>query len=380
MSKFKPLQYLDYIESKYTDIWVNIEATIVECQISNLWNTRLCYVPYGVVKLCMIQYYSNVKIVSASETFSDMALIAALAPWRRSKQTYSFSNYLQNELWSGLTNIDDTKALPTSVLDTLPYKSIFIDCPLELYGAGKVSGFFVSRNYDDSSQTGIDCNYSSVNNMTLEVIFLVDNKPTHAYPIYLDTSKTLGFTLDKIEDFFIQHIVNMPEMQGVSYKYIKEYINTESNNEGIKCIQSSKENLLKALRLVLYLCAKNAEIKENEEQKRIYRKPQTENTFKNKFTEVVKWDVGKELGEAYKNRVIRTREQFIRDDIDNIELTSISHTKSTRKAPHTRSGHFRHYYKDNGVGEKIVVAVWVDDMEINKPNPDKLKMTSINVI
>ena len=54
----------------------------------------------------------------------------------------------------------------------------------------------------------------------------------------------------------------------------------------------------KAIQLVLYICAANAEISENPKQKAITRKSTNNSQPKDAFREVRKWDVGYRIGNA----------------------------------------------------------------------------------
>ena len=50
------------------------------------------------------------------------------------------------------------------------------------------------------------------------------------------------------------------------------------------------------LQLVLYICAQNSEITEDERQKYITRKPQKKEYIKDKYREIQKWNCGTQTG------------------------------------------------------------------------------------
>ena len=116
----------------------------------------------------------------------------------------------------------------------------------------------------------------------------------------------------------------------------------------------------------MYLCAQNADIQEDPEQKKIYKPGQK---VADKPREVRKWDVGENLGE--KIRIIKTRKSQSLDDDSTKFLEAENENpekiqKSSRKyknRPHMRRAHWHHYWV--GEGRKNLVLKWINSMFIN---------------
>jgi hypothetical protein len=106
----------------------------------------------------------------------------------------------------------------------------------------------------------------------------------------------------------------------------------------------------------MYLCAKNADIEENEEQKRVYR---PSNYIKNKFSEVRKWDVGV--------RVIKEHKAAQNTDC----ATTSSDGDSTRRRPrqHWRKAHW-HTYWIGPKNEQTKVLKFIAPILVNDNNDE----------
>lgn len=129
-------------------------------------------------------------------------------------------------------------------------------------------------------------------------------------------------------------------------------------------IKFAHDFITKALQLVLYICAANADITENPEQKQITRKPATRTKPKDALREVRKWDVGYRIGS-----IIRKSSE---EDSVHEQRVSTSR-KSSPKRPHVRKGHFHHYWigskSDNN---RTLVLKWVAPMFINTALEEEL--------
>lgn len=117
------------------------------------------------------------------------------------------------------------------------------------------------------------------------------------------------------------------------------------------------------LQLILYICAENKDMQENEQQKTITRKPSNKDKPKDAFREIRKWDVGYRIG-----NVIRKHDNAERSNNSN-ETTSTS--AGTSKRPHSRRGHYHHYWigseKD---GSRRIILKWIAPMFINGGDDD----------
>lgn len=129
-------------------------------------------------------------------------------------------------------------------------------------------------------------------------------------------------------------------------------------------IQFTHDFITKALQLVLYICADNADISENIQQKQITRKPTTETEPKDILREVRKWDVGYRIGSIIRKSTNEV--QIQEQEVDKKH-------KSSPKRPHVRKGHFHHYWvgskSDNS---RVLVLKWVAPMFINTALDEEL--------
>jgi hypothetical protein len=105
------------------------------------------------------------------------------------------------------------------------------------------------------------------------------------------------------------------------------------------------------LQLVLYICSKNAEVDENPEQKKIYRKPKSETQIKDRYREIQKWDVGQKTGQNIR-KYNPTHVHYVYEGKGETGTSS-------PKRPHLRSGHWHHYWTGPKDGERTLVLNWV---------------------
>lgn len=93
------------------------------------------------------------------------------------------------------------------------------------------------------------------------------------------------------------------------------------------------------LQLILYICAENSEITENETQKKIRKVPAKiagKTIIKDRFSEVQKNDCGKSIAVKIRN--------FNTNKNNNVIYISENTGKGSRKSPHSRRGHWHHYW------------------------------------
>lgn len=108
------------------------------------------------------------------------------------------------------------------------------------------------------------------------------------------------------------------------------------------------EFLRKALQLVLYVCASNAEISPNSEQALITKRS---STIKDRYAEIRKWDVGARYGAAI--RQYRKKESLPVSD-------EKAHGTHASPRPHMRRGHWHNYWTDpkSDPGQRKLALKW----------------------
>lgn len=248
--KCLPLQMLKNITAKYPNAWDIIETTRKERgQKSTIWEgitsnwPSWCYIPMGY---CL-------SIASTQETdmvlqVRDAALMSALAPWRLSKEIYSFDAELASDLYD--QPLDE---LPTIVFDRLPFPAIYIEAPGLVLDDEQFAGFFVSREYDPRR-----------GDVELRLTFCKSNGISCPCYISYDSASTIAEAVDKM-------LAGYGDKQGT--------------------LELSK----KAMQLVLYLCTSNPEVSiVQTDVKRPISHP------KDSYKEIRTWSVGVRYGAAMK--------------------------------------------------------------------------------
>lgn len=238
--KCLPLQILKRISAKYPDAWEIIETTRSERgRESSIWAEPTstwpdwCYIPMGyclsITKATERDKFQQVK---------DAAVMSALAPWRYSKEIYSFDKELANDLYE-----QPLDHLPVVIFERLPFPAIYIEAP----DLG-VDGFFVSREFDPVRKD-------------TEIRLTFCDRDGQIWPAFV--TYDLASTLDEaVEKMALSGIADLVK---------------------------------KSMQLVLYLCTSNPEVRPRQKQiKRSVSRP------KDSYREIRTWDVGLRYGAAIK--------------------------------------------------------------------------------
>lgn len=310
-----PLEILKKVSSENPEIWDDIEkARKVNMDFHySLW-PQWCYVP---VSLCMdlvsqndISAYQNEESLIYARKAQ---IISALASWRASKEIF----VLDPDVEKILSEQDDTKVDP-EILLKLPYDSFYIKTNFLDIEEG-IDGFLVSLDYD---KTGNEIRFT----------YLCKDLSYFELPLILNY-ETIQQTLDVLFEDFDND----------------EWVDDKWNHKLWNILNSS-------LQFVLYILSVNAEIKENETQKKVY-KPSNGSTkvAKDKYSQIRKWDVGYRIGATIRaNRAIIEQEREYR-----------THPGShSSKRPHMRRGHWHNYWTGPRKGERKLVLKWVPPMFI----------------
>lgn len=99
-------------------------------------------------------------------------------------------------------------------------------------------------------------------------------------------------------------------------------------------IEELSHFLRKVLQAILYVCAINADVEPNSEQKTVTKRSTT-GVIRDRYAEIRKWDVGIRVGSA----VRRFRQTKQTSSTDTARQGSHS-----PKRPHIRRGHWHHYW------------------------------------
>lgn len=332
----EPLKLINRVKASikgYGDVY-KIFDTFRTARYANdlVWDETKCYLPLSV-------FMEITKFLNRDKFNDDIAYDAVALfhtyNWRRHKQIYSFDSEFANVLVQS-----DASDVDTSVFEHLPYTSFYVDIPdgcITCNDKGEylctIQGFFCSRNVpmNGAAEDLMDC---------LMLYFVTDQNHVIACPVKVKQ----GVTVQESTDAYLETLDYATNGDGDI---------REQYNEVTKMIPYLLNN---ATQLILYLCSMNMDIAENPEQKKIYRAPSKVSKPQDKLSEVRKWDVGYRIGQ-----VIRKTKQT---ESENTVVGS-SH-KSSAKRPHSRRGHFHHFWvgKRDSEERKLIVK-WIAPMYIN---------------
>lgn len=248
----------------------------------------------------------------------------ALATWRLSKEVYQLDPDFAQLLFEQTNDLD----IPSEIFLQLPYPCFYIEVPDLFFGAKPIHGFFVNLEYD-------------VNNgdRELQLYFLYQDGTGFGYPIHID-EHTISDNMAHVAKEALYNSRNDKFIQAQTYQAIQE-------------TDALQELLLKALQVVLYILASNAEIVPNSEQSFITKRGAT---IKDKYSEIRKWDVGIRIGAA------------IRQKSASVEKGESTKTASGHSSPrpHMRRGHWHHYWTGprNVSENRRLILKWLSPMAV----------------
>lgn len=285
--------------------------------------------------MCILPIAGGMAV--AGEIGLDQALygykISAVYAWRKYKEIYSFDSDLVDMLFE---QADDELDIPIDILKQMPYPCIYVQY--------HDRGFFAYFEHD-------------VNNNQFEFRFwdVADGDSGFPIIIHIEEECTIKDALDKT---FAEAKRNIAE-RGLSTNY--DFVLESGQSLIVK-------HAAKLLQLVLYICADNSEKEENPEQKSVTRRsPDSEKKPKDTFREIRKWDVGYRIGS--KIRRMKPKDS----DINTESSEPSTHSKSSKKSPHARRGHWHHYWTGarDSDGRKLILK-WTAPMFINGNDDDNI--------
>ena len=169
-----PLQALKRISWDFPDLFPMIDDVVEERdpEMANRWDHKLVYAPVGLAHAAMLEIGGPAAALLYS---LDLALVTALAGWRKAKTIYDFSPVLAEELVKSARSEEMT--MPLSTL-ALPYWSIYIKPNIKEWD---IDGFFVYYDDDLNSKTGkhikeLRFTPLSKNGDALPTIYLMQNE------------------------------------------------------------------------------------------------------------------------------------------------------------------------------------------------------------
>lgn len=321
--EYLPLSFLKKYHLEFPKIWEDVED-MRRSKGESLpdWDNR-CYIPIAGI-LASLSQGNNDMIFSIADK---AAIYAALAPWRKFKEVYRFSTEMEELLYQQADDI----VVPIEALSSLPYPCIYIEANIDIDG-DKVHGFFAHIEHDQNTQ-----------NLELRFLFLTE-KDMRPYPIALHLIEG-GTIKDGLEEMFRVAQRNINQIGGRFPLFdIKTFNETNCTIVG------------KAIQLVLYICASNAEIAEDPQQSKITRRSVV---VKDKFSEVRRWDVATRIAVN-----IRKAGNIIHMEREEKETPLTEGRRSPR--PHIRRGHWHHFWTGSQQeNNRKLILRWVEPTFIN---------------
>lgn len=326
-----PLKMVQEFKQKFPDVWEYCDCSLnMPFEKLNFeWDRTRCVLPTYICLPIMKQLYEQ-----KNEPFdiTDVATLKVLYSWRKYKEVYSFDSDLANMLMSSSS---DEFVVPTSSMLSAPYPAFYVQIDGE--NDLGIKGFFCTFDYIVLSDEDTD---KLTKQFSFNILGIYDNM-NFACPLIIRDGITIKESIDYLRKMF-----------------------TEDKDFDPKILDMAIDFIPKALQLVLYICAANADICENPQQKQITRKPMTGIKPKDTLREVRKWDVGYRIGSIIRKST---------DEVQIQEQEGDKKYKSSPKRPHVRKGHFHHYWvgskSDNS---RVLVLKWVAPMFINTALDEEL--------
>lgn len=305
-----PLEFLQTISKKYPRIWDYTDRALTQKANGELSWSDLCYLPiYDAGTILMQEYGCPIERAAGLA-----GCISALAAWRQDKRIYQFTRDLTAELVSHYQDIE----IPVEIFHHMPAKCVYISFPYDK-SEEPIDGFFAWIEHDVSEKR--------YEKLELRLLYMSpEGEATAQFIIHLQPHTNLSNGIDAAINQMRKNSQNEILMRGIE-----------------DFIQSQKTAICQVVQLLLYVCAENADITEDEEQSKIYNI----STFKirDKFREIRKYNVGVSLSKA-------------------IQTNKKQKKEGSPKASHIRRAHWHHYWVGTGDNRTLVLR-WLSPMLIN---------------
>lgn len=266
--------------------------------------------------------------LSDAEAAAGAAELTACWMWRQNKIIYSFDPDMAAALAKQAEDVKDTDVLPADLLMHLPYPCIYIKAPDLLE---HTDGFWAWMDYDinrNGPELRIQWVMQTMDASIPQVIHIVP-----------------GGT---IQDCFLDTIRTTQE-------HLKEPIDVSHPAE-------SSRILLKAIQLLLYILAENADVEDESPDVRVIQKHHggkiAGKIITDKAGEVQAKNVGVRIGAAFRKAKRKPAE------------SGTGTGTGSKKRPHMRRGHWHHYWTGPMGGERNLILRWTAPTMIH-PDADK---------
>ena len=283
-------------------------------QLDEFRKAEVCWPDYCVLPVNAACSYLASKDISPGEGSS----LTACWLWRQNKVIFRFDENLVEML---AESIEDTDILPAELLLHPPYPTVYIKAPNLIEGR---DGFFYFVDYDvNSGRTELNIVWLTPDGVLPQVLHLVPG----------GTIKEC--TNDMLRTVLSHTGLGVPSSLGLGSGLAPLL------REAASLMQTE---MLKAISLLLYLVSQNADITDDQPYKK-KRRPYIVDTAK----EIHTFSVGLRIGATIRK---------------SAQGTAVGTGLGSRKRPHSRRGHWHHFWT-GPKGEQKLVLKWLAPMYIN---------------
>lgn len=324
---YPPLDLVNQTAAKYPQVWEKLEILLNTNGNPGIgtW-PDWCYLPMAasleVAKLYTGEGYGFAKLGQ---------LLAALGPWRKSKEVYQFDPDLEAVLFE-----QDDLSLPAEILYQLPYNCLYISSRV----AAGIIGFFAHLEYDINTARP-----------ELRFLFVAEDYDWIGVPVHLDHQNLLD-SMDAVRQEGIRQTFQRHDADTL----IALEKSQEKDNKFVRDV------LVRAMQLVLYICAANSAIEPSPEQALYTRRS---DVIKDRYSEIRKWDVGVRIGQAIRG---------YRDNLQAEGPKKEGQPNNPRRpvAAHIRRAHWHHFWigPKKEPGERKLIVKWIPHLYIGGSEED----------
>lgn len=333
---------LDAVKSfgmKYPRFWDNMEMFHKLNGNPELgsWH-RLCYAPIAAAISSL-----TAEGLSTPDAVAQAGFGAALAAWRQTKFIYEFDETLADEL---IGQSDDI-VIPVDVVYQMPAQAIYIKYPPN---DSEVDGFLAALESDPESREN-----------ELRIYLLYKQAPI-SFAVHLMPGGTINDGINRAIEVIRQN----------QAKYQDNVYESSQFDLSVAYINEMRAELVRMVNLFLYVCAENADIEEDKEQSKIYRRP---SRIRDKFSEIKKYNAGVKQGILL--RKLRSYRYKPSEPVPGE-----SHGTHASPIPHIRRAHYHHFWTGKRDGERTLILRWIPPTLVggnNLENPDDIPTTVIKV-
>lgn len=341
-AQYPPLELLKRTTAKYPKAWEQMEM------FHNLngkdglpkWEPW-CYAPIAAAMAITMDGIED-SFDTRMSNIKDTQIIAALAPWRQSKEVFIIDPDLQELLFSQ----DEELTINSEILLQIPYQCFYIQfAGIFDFMGHPCHGVFV--HLEDDTNT---------HDKELRLLYLTVDENAIGEPIHIG-EETLEESLKhtRMEAFH-----NVPD----EHEHVRRMLMT-----GIENLEREVAAYKKTLQIILYLCAQNAEIAPNSEQAFITKRSST-GRIRDRYAEIRKWDVGFRIGAA-----VRKARSVLAEPKKHTDSGSSTTHASPR--PHMRRAHWHSFWtgpKSEPKTRKLVLK-WIPPIIVGVSNYEDSPVT-----